>query len=208
MRKAVIHEMQRLNDRVLATFEQAAYSLCDGSEGLRLSLVTDLSGGEPETFSFNHPYGERYLYIDGNCNFVSTTDIPGQLLTGTFTGEQAKSIADGLDLEATRGLHYDFLGGCEDSPADIFRTPDAFIRSVCANDDQPALVAAALRWEPVFALAKSVGQPSTGPVTVFVTSSTRSSSAGQNVWRPPLRWRPETQTARCQQARERSAWRR
>lgn len=61
-----------------ATPNAGPYVLCDGSDAVRLSLVSAGGGPLPDSHLFTNPYGWSFLYVDGRCNFVSSTDVTGR----------------------------------------------------------------------------------------------------------------------------------
>lgn len=151
-----------------AALDQKAYALCDGSDAVRLSLVSAGGGPLPDSAAFTHPHGWRFLHVDGHCNFVASTNVPGQILRGTFSAEQGVTLSETLGLEGMAGLDYRFEGLCPDAPSNVVMTPDAYVQSGCGDRDPPREVIAALEWESAFALADSVGRPSTtGAVSVL-----------------------------------------
>jgi hypothetical protein len=146
--------------------QKTPHALCDGSDGVRLALVSGGGGPLPDDHAFSNPYGWRFLYVDGDCHFVANSEEKAKLLTGTFSAEQGQMLSDALGLEATTGILYQFQNTCPDAPANFVITPDAFIQTGCGDDHPPAVVEAAMNWEPAFALAESAGKLSTGPVSI------------------------------------------
>jgi len=50
------------------------YAICDGSDDVRLALVSQ-RGQLELTSTFTNPYGWTYLFVNGRCEFVAAPDI-------------------------------------------------------------------------------------------------------------------------------------
>ncbi|HEY6881172.1 MAG TPA: hypothetical protein VI299_24265, partial [Polyangiales bacterium] len=158
------------DDEAAATRDDGAvgkgsYDLCDGSDDLRLSLVSGGGGPVPDDYAFSYAYGWRFLHVDGHCNFVTQGAQKGKVLTGTFSAQQGKALSETLGLARTSGVTYRFQGGCPDAPSSVVTTHDATLISGC-GDEPPPQIAAAFAWDTTFALANSVGTPAAGAVSI------------------------------------------
>jgi hypothetical protein len=75
------------------------YELCDGSTAVRLAIASDGGGPLESSFEFTNPYGHRFLYVTGECRFLTGASLAGATRVGTLTDAQALQLGEMLELD-------------------------------------------------------------------------------------------------------------
>jgi len=152
------------------------YVLCDGSDGVRLAIV-NTGGHVDSSYAFSHPYGWQYLFVTGRCTFIARLDAfaASDFVTGSFSSEQADTLAEGLALTQLVGKTYRTQGGCPDAPVTQVISATGYAEGAC-GDEPPALIADTLAGvAPALELARSNGQIASGAVEVVAIGFTQDS---------------------------------
>lgn len=148
-----------------AEVSPAGYELCDGSERIRFGYQS--GGGQvDEGYFYLHPYGYRFLFMDGRCDFLLTefTDAPGAILRGHLDEAAAAEIEAMLQLEQLKeGTFIDELS-CPDAGDTWLATAEFFGNCTCDCEPPPALGRTLGALEGAFARLRTLTAADSGKV--------------------------------------------
>lgn len=165
--------------------------LCDGSDMMRLTYVSDGGGPLPPTFGFTNPHGHAYLAIDGTCHYYSASDYMHGVSSGTLTAAQADQLSADLhwtDLEAWAAYGLNTDAGCSDAGVVGLMKANAAAGCSCGCDPAaPSGLSDALQraYEWVQELT-TVGKPLDGPVSAVILEASLGMGHDQPVFDWPL----------------------
>lgn len=120
--------------------------MCDGSSELRFAAVVSGGGMVPGYDQFLKPYAWKFLLVDGTCRYYVSTDVSGEIRTGTLsaTEELELSSAAGWGSLAAWDGHIDD-SECLDGAGERLFGPGASAGCTCGCDsDAPEGLEAAL----------------------------------------------------------------
>jgi hypothetical protein len=146
--------------------QTAEYTLCDGSDELRLSIST--GGGfiaEQELFTRE---ASPFLRVTGKCEFLVTPKEGHDWLTGTLSVEQSEALSQALRLGELDALQLHSSDGCPaDSPTTVIGTAHGFASCTCGCREDAAATRAFKELEPAYEVTRGAGTPLRGPVEVI-----------------------------------------
>jgi hypothetical protein len=144
------------------------YELCTGGGDVRLGLVS--AGGFVDTFfDYTNPYGHRFLYVTGDCEFLSGASLLGEVRTGTLAKPQARKLEDDLDLDAVNRWPPYRDESCPDASTAYVKTTSGYGECSCGCDPSgPEGVADTIGLaDAVWDAFAARGERLTGPVEVM-----------------------------------------
>jgi hypothetical protein len=166
-----------------AESQAAEYTLCDGSEEVRLSIGT--GGGfvaEQELFTRET---SPFLRVTGKCTFLVTPQEGRDWLTGTLSAEQAEALTQTLRLSELDALRYQSPeNGCPDGPTSTISTADGFVSCTCScGESAPAAATVALKeMTTAYDLTRAAGTPLRGPVEVIAVEREADLAVQPSAW--------------------------
>jgi hypothetical protein len=146
----------------------AEYTLCDGSDAVRLSISTG-GGFVAEQELFTHE-ASPFLRVTGTCEFLVTPRQGHAWLTGTLSAEQAQALSQTLRLGELDALRYRSPeNGCLDGSTTVIGTASGFASCTCGcGENAPAAATQALKESAAaYDVARNAGTPLRGPVEVI-----------------------------------------
>jgi hypothetical protein len=111
--------------------------LCDGSDDIRL-VFTSFRGFASFGSQFSGKYGDRYLVVDGRCNYWLGSDGLRGLRTGTLDAHATTALAEDLHFgRYFTAADYRDPGGCTDAGLGVLDDGTATLRTACFPHDAP-----------------------------------------------------------------------
>lgn len=159
--------------------------LCDGTDRIRLGLLSSLGSFSVASDAFKYPFGGGFAFVDGHCRYFIDGPALGGIRTGVLDEPAARVLTDEVGFHRLADWQEEIDGkpqyvGCLDGGSSVIRGPSASVYCICScGDDAPDGLAQAMearqRW---LTRLYDQGSPLNGPVRVatesmnFVTSGT------------------------------------
>lgn len=150
--------------------------ICDGSGAMRLG-ITSGGGFVASTYEFTNPYGNAYLFVDGNCRYYASIGYMAGFATGTLSPAEAEQLTLDIGWEriAAWSSYRDPL--CLDAGSSVITRAGVAATCICHCQDMgPAGLADAMRsaldWAHTLAAR---GERSVGPISAVAQTQIRPS---------------------------------
>jgi len=142
--------------------------ICDGSQDMRLGISSG-GGFVANTYMFTNPYGNRFLFVDGQCRYHASIDYMQGFASGTLSSAEAEQLATdiGWSMLPTWSAYSDVQ--CPDAGASIITRPSYAATCICGCQDMgpPGLAAAMVKAGEWLGNLYMQGTRSTGAVSAI-----------------------------------------
>jgi hypothetical protein len=139
-----------------------------------------------EFYSFYAPLGDRFVLIDGSCNYTaSLANELGEIRTGQLDARRAEALEASLSYSRLDGFEESYDRGCiSEGYVTFLSAPWARVACPCGCSDGPRALQSAFRaGVDLVGELFDAGTPSTGALEILLVAE-----PAQSFGPPPLEW--------------------